>query len=61
MPTQTYNSTERAEYVFWLEGDDWLRENYLSQPVDKLKEYAAKGGQKAAAALVLKGENVDGT
>jgi len=48
------DATERAEMVF--RDDDWLRENYLSQPVDKLREYAAKGDQKAAAALVLKGE-----
>lgn len=48
------DAKERAEMVF--DGDEWLRENYLSQPVDKLWEYAEKGDVEAKAALVLKGE-----
>ena len=43
---------ERAEYVF--AGKDWLRENYLSQPIEKLREYADEHRDlKAWAALVI--------
>ncbi len=49
------NVRERAELAFYRE-DDWLRENYLSQPVNELKKYAARGDTLAKAALVLKGE-----
>ncbi len=48
---------EQAEYVFWREDSDsdWLKENYLSQPVGRLRDYASRD-VKAWAALVLKGE-----
>lgn len=48
---------ERAELVFWDHKDgfsEWLREDYMSQPDEFLKEYADKGDNKAWAALVLK-------
>jgi len=49
---------ERAELVFWdrdkNEVNQWLRNNYLSQPVGKLREYAERrDGYKARAALVI--------
>jgi len=47
---------ERAEYTFWREGGDadWLRTDYLAQPVKKLREYAPRD-VKARAALVILG------
>jgi len=46
---------ERAEMIFWLEGEDagWLRTDYLSQPLDRLEKYAARYDQKAQAALII--------
>ncbi len=49
---------ERAELVFWdrqkNEINEWLRNNYLSQPIEKLREYAKRrDGYKARAALVI--------
>lgn len=45
---------ERAEYVFWLEDEDadWLRADYLAQPVEMLRQYAPRD-QKAQAALII--------
>jgi len=49
---------ERARLIFEREGElaEWLRESYLSQPVEKLREFAPHD-PKAWAALVLLGES----
>jgi len=52
---------EQAEHVFWLDGrydDDpeWLKKDYLAQPIDDLKRaYTEWKDDKAWAALILKG------
>ena len=55
------SDTERAEYVFWLEGDEgrpggWLIESYMNATVDDLWKHANRGDTLAKAALVLKEE-----
>lgn len=48
---------DQAEMVFWREGDDagWIKEDYMGQPVEFLKEHKDRC-RFAWAALVLKGE-----
>lgn len=50
------NLLERAEMVFWREGEsaDWLRKNYLSQSVEDLRDFAyERDDEKARAALII--------
>jgi len=49
----------RAEYAFWLEGDEgwpggWLRESYMDADVAELLKHAENGDTLAKAALVLR-------
>lgn len=52
---------ERAEMVFLREGEDadWLRKDYLSQPVEKLELYADRDQKAAAALIILKHQRED--